>query len=397
MKKQFFCLFFNGIRISLILLAGVFITHCDQPENENSAVISGKYPKGKNKMVYLFENTVAGESLIDSSKIDEEGIFNFVFFPAEKSLFRLSCNNDHVQLILGKGDTLYFDSHKRKFAAEYNIKGNDETFLFEKARNQTDNNLKEAQKLLAYNLSKQQEDNYALIKDSIDNQLYAIYLHQKDSIVKFIKEYTNNIASLFIYYIYQDFGRLSLFDEHTELELGLTIDSALYALYPENRHVSDHHLRMKQMLDEKKAYQKKEKLTEPGNPAPDIVFPDTAGNDVHLSDQKGKYVLLLFWDTQCAPCRLLHAQLIPLYKKYKKKNFEIIGVYVGEFEAYWKAAIKIDKTPWPQIACLQTTHPALENYNIPEEIHRNFLIDKEGIILHKDLEIAELEQFIKNL
>ena len=60
--------------------------------------------------------------------------------------------------------------------------------------------------------------------------------------------------------------------------------------------------------------------------APEIVQTDILGNPVLLTSFKGKYVLLDFWASWCAPCRRDFPQVKELYREYNKYGFEIIGI-----------------------------------------------------------------------
>jgi peroxiredoxin len=54
------------------------------------------------------------------------------------------------------------------------------------------------------------------------------------------------------------------------------------------------------------------------------------GNEVKLSDNKGKVILLNFWATWCPPCRKELPDLSAISSELKDKKFKMIGVSVDE-------------------------------------------------------------------
>lgn len=82
---------------------------------------------------------------------------------------------------------------------------------------------------------------------------------------------------------------------------------------------------------------------------------DRYGNLIRLQDYKGKYVLLDFWGSWCAPCRKGNPHLKELYAKYHEKGFEIIGIAneneatLSEARSEWLQAIQKDGLPWVNI------------------------------------------------
>jgi thiol-disulfide isomerase/thioredoxin len=65
-------------------------------------------------------------------------------------------------------------------------------------------------------------------------------------------------------------------------------------------------------------------------PAPDLTLKDLNGNDVSLSDYKGKVVLVNFWATWCDPCRAEIPWLIEMQRKYADKGFVILGIALDD-------------------------------------------------------------------
>lgn len=67
-----------------------------------------------------------------------------------------------------------------------------------------------------------------------------------------------------------------------------------------------------------------------GNPqASNFTLNSTGGGSVSLNDFKGKFVLLNFWATWCAPCRKEMPSMSNLHSKLNGKGLEVIGVHVG--------------------------------------------------------------------
>ncbi len=66
-------------------------------------------------------------------------------------------------------------------------------------------------------------------------------------------------------------------------------------------------------------------LQDNGNKAPDFTLSSVNGEDVSLSDYKGKVVIVDFWATWCPPCRKGIPDLISLQNEYKDK-VKVIGI-----------------------------------------------------------------------
>ena len=63
-----------------------------------------------------------------------------------------------------------------------------------------------------------------------------------------------------------------------------------------------------------------------GKPAPQFTLEDLTGKKVSLSDFKGHPLLLNFWGTYCAPCKIEMPWLEQLNKKYSSDGFHVIGI-----------------------------------------------------------------------
>ncbi len=124
-----------------------------------------------------------------------------------------------------------------------------------------------------------------------------------------------------------------------------------------------------------------------GSLANDFKVRDINNKEISLSDFRNKkYVLLDFWASWCKPCREDMPFLKKIYKVYREKDLEIIGISKDDDLSSWKKAVEMDSTQnWKQISVPLNIQDkdisAITNkyfvYGIPVKI----LINKEGIII----------------
>ena len=122
-----------------------------------------------------------------------------------------------------------------------------------------------------------------------------------------------------------------------------------------------------------------------GQQAPEISLPDPNGKEIKLSSFRGKYVLIDFWASWCGPCRNENPNVVKAYKKYKDKNFTILGVSLDSEKNEWTDAIEMDGLTWTQVSDLKFWGSMVVPLYHIESIPANVLIDPDGKIIAQNL------------
>jgi thiol-disulfide isomerase/thioredoxin len=134
-----------------------------------------------------------------------------------------------------------------------------------------------------------------------------------------------------------------------------------------------------------------------GQPFTEIALADTSGNVQRLSQLKGKLVLIDFWASWCGPCRRENPRVVAMYNEYRDKDFEIFGVSLDEDKSKWIKAINDDKLTWYHVSDLKGWNSeAGKSYGI-RSIPHTVLVDKNGIIVARNLRGEELREKIRAL
>ena len=115
-----------------------------------------------------------------------------------------------------------------------------------------------------------------------------------------------------------------------------------------------------------------------GHPAPDFTLTDLSGKPVTLSSYHGqKAVVLDFWATWCAPCRMALPDLQSLSDKYADRGLEILALDQGEEPDQVRGFI--ERKQYLLRVLLDQGNAVGDTYGV-RGIPTTVLIDKAGVV-----------------
>ena len=379
MKKVLFLL------ISMVAV----MTSCNSAGDGNKYTIDGVIKNTSSKTIYLEQLNLQKVTVIDTAKIDGSGNFH-LSSSAEKGFYRLRIDNTHMWLMLLENKT-YKAELNNDNVMDYKIKGaplNDE---FQDGAKM----ISEAQvKLQGMKAAFQQQQGQGAGQDILQKLAAEIDQTQQkfEDDIKKRAEAKDPILALY----FTSFLRMDKYPEENKKMVERLQKEAPSSSY--TAEMAAQYSTIQQQIKAQEMAKKSEGATAIGAVAPDLAFTSPEGKTLKLSDLRGKVVLLDFWASWCRPCRMENPNVVAAYKKFKDKGFAIYSVSLDQNGDSWKAAIQQDGLAWPNhVSDLKgwQSEPA-RIYGV-QGIPAQFLLDKDGKIIAKNLRGEQLEQKLAEL
>lgn len=142
-----------------------------------------------------------------------------------------------------------------------------------------------------------------------------------------------------------------------------------------------------------------------GQFAPNFALKDTQGRKVSLSDYKGKAVVVDFWATWCAPCKIEIPWLEQFNNEYAGKGLQILGVSEDDLNLDDKATLAKEKQDIADKAKqLKINYPVLiddANVSTPyggvDGLPTTFFIDRSGKVVASTVGLASRDEIEANI
>lgn len=130
--------------------------------------------------------------------------------------------------------------------------------------------------------------------------------------------------------------------------------------------------------------------------APDFLLVDKNDRKVSLTDFKGKYLLIDFWASWCAPCRAKNRVLNKQYHQLQKMGLEVVSISLDDDKKLWLKAIEEDCIQWTQLIDLNGFKKSKirKDYKV-EQVPTVYLIDPKGKIIATNPSEDDLKKLIK--
>ena len=371
-------------------LAGlVAFTAC----NSDSARISGHFVGADRQTVYL-ERVVPGAAVpaLDTVVTNDKGEFTFrVSLPdRQPAIFNLLYDGDKVPLLVSPRERVNVMSLGDLDG--YRVSGSPESELVWKLHRILSDGAASLDTLSTrYNLSSDNRERFR--REWIDK-----YLSVKRQQIAFIVENSSSLAA--VYALYQRLPNDDvLFNGDNDFIYYQMVADSVSKRYPDSRYVQA----LRRDIETRTAGRDLQNRLLGGDGGiaeidyPEIELPDMYGQKIKLSSLAGSVIVLDFWSATDNRAALNNADMKELWTAHSDKGLAIYQVSLDTDRSLWVNAVQQQKLPWTTVCDFRG--PATSGatlYNV-SSLPANFVIDRQGVIVGKNLFGDALEKKIKEL
>lgn len=375
----------------LLLVASTLIWGCGK---ENSAIISGTVEYATDGQLLLNRLDVNKLTTVDTIKYDSNGYFKKKIEKSSKNpdFYYLFYNNRKVlSLALLPGDNISFTTDT--LASKVTITGSHESSLLTDVEDQIKGWGKEFDSLITI-MNRYQEVGMSGEAERLNYQLGAQFVKIKRDAIKRVVQNPSSITNIILFY-HKLPTEIPLFGDLNDAPILRVAYDSLSVRYPSSPYLQSLY---RDILDREKIRDFNSRLKEAEEIGfPEITLPDINSKMVSLSSLKGRVILLSIWSAAESSHRILNREYLDLYDKFPADKFEIFQVSLDIDKAVWATAVKEQMLPWVSVCDSKGGNSkVISSYNL-EKLPANFIIDRAGDIVAKDIYGEDLKREISKL
>ena len=353
--------------------------------------VTGSIANAKDSLLYFEHNGLDGFSTVDSVKLDEKGTFSFSGDKVENpEFYRLRIAGQIINIGIDSTETVDVKATYPQMATDYTVKGSYENEkIKELALKQIDLQAR-CQTILA-----ERPD----LADSIITVLMSDY--KQDVSRNYIFKEPMRAYSYFALFQYIVIGNQAhlIFDPSRDVadnKVFGAVATSWDTYYPASKRTQNlHNITIKGMKDERivKAQNRPVEIEAKELGVVDLPLRDNRGVERHLTDLKGKVVLLDFHVFAAKGSTEYIMQLRELYNKYHDRGLEIYMVSLDDNAHFWTE--QVANLPWINVYDDTGISRA---YTAPaQSFPIIYLIDRGNNIVKNPSQITNLQQEIESL
>lgn len=353
--------------------------------------VEGAIGNAKDSILYFEHNGLTGFTTVDSVKLDAKGAFSFASDKVNNpEFYRLRIAGQIINIAIDSTETVKVDAKYPQMATDYSVNGSYENEKIKQLALKQINLQAQCQALY----SEQPQAADSLVQQLIQAYKYDVsrnYIFKEP-----MKAYS--YFALFQYIVVNNEARL-IFNPTVDPEDNKVFGAVATSwdtYFPNSERGQNlHNITIKGMRDNRIAAANKQNIQIEAEETGVIDLPlrDNKGNMHHLTDLKGKVVLLDFHAFSLPDSPEYIMQMRELYDKYHAKGLEIYMVSLDENEHFWKESVAT--LPWINVYDNTGISEAYTSAATATPII--YLIDRSNTVVRNPAQIKNLPKEIEAL